>query len=123
MTPREISMEQLTTEMTDFLGLPQDLDLPPLHSIECRRTATSGWSVRAHLAYRGSGQGAVDAIAAWAAYTGGRVETGLPYLSPTQPSGMQRTLSLRVVIAQIPVELYACVDAFWQAPAGSGAPR
>ena len=108
---RELTLSQLTTELTDFLGLPQDLDLPPIRSVECRRTADGDWSVRAVLAAHG--QDAHEAIGAWAAYTGGTVQESSPYATTAYGSGLQRTLSLRVVVAEVPIELCTFVDGLY----------
>lgn len=112
---RELSLSQLTTELTDFLGLPADLDLPPLHSIDCKRNIHTGWQVRAHLNYRGDAQ-AYEAVAAWARYAGGEVTIGKPYVGSIQPSGLQRTVSTQIVVAEVPIELVACVDGLFVAP-------
>lgn len=106
---RKLTMSQLTTELTDFLGLAEDLDLPPVHSIQCKRTHKTGWSVTAWVAGAGDSD-AYEAMAAWAALAGGSVDVGRPYAAPSQPSGMQRTLTVRIVVAEVPIELNSAVD-------------
>ena len=113
---RELNLSQLTTELTDFLGLPAELDLPPVTSVQCKRTEDTPWQVQAWV----SGRDDVETYAhmlAWARYTGGDVVAEpKPYVSPSQPSGMQRTLRLTVVVDELPIELRAGVDALFVVP-------
>lgn len=112
---RELNLSQLTTELTDFLGLPEDIDLPPLHTITCKRTRKTAWSVTAWVDGRTDEQ-RWEAMTAWARFAGGEVTFGRPYASGHQPSGMQRTLTLTVVVAEVPIVLESAVDALFQAP-------
>jgi hypothetical protein len=112
---RELAMSRLTTELTDFLDLPAHLDLPPVRSIECKRTHDTGWTVEAWV---GGDSDAVryEAMLAWARLAGGTVEFSKPYPAGHQPSGIQRTLTVRIVIAQVPIKLVAGVDGLFAVP-------
>jgi len=117
MTARELSLSQLTTELTDFLGLPAELDLPPLYSVSVRRTPDTGWKVKAFLAAHDD-QVTWARMQQWAVYTGGTVEVDeRSYPASHQPSGMQRSLRLIVVVAEVPVEIVSGVDALFEIPA------
>lgn len=109
------TLTDLTRELGDFLDLPDVLGLPPLHSVECRRTATTQWSVSAFLATKGDTE-AWDAIGAWAAVSGAAVTVSRPYASSTQPSGMQRTLEAVISVAGTRIVLRAAVDAMFVPP-------
>jgi len=112
---RDLSLSQLTTELTDFLGLPADMDLPPVSRVSCERGIGGGWKAEARVA-GATDADKVEALSAWASLAGGAVEASGPYPSQTQPSGAQRTLSVRIVVAQVPIELYACVDGLFAVP-------
>lgn len=113
---RELSLSQLTTELTDFLGLPADLDLPPLRTVSCKRSHNDdNWSVEASVAGNSDTQ-RYEAIRAWAAFAGGTVQIGSPYAASHQPCGMQRTLTVRIVVAEVPIVLLAGVDAMFTVP-------
>lgn len=114
---REITMSQLTTELTDFLDLPEALDLPPIQSVQCKRTVHGPWRVCAYLT-AADDDARYRAIAQWAAFAGGTVEVGDPYVATQQPSKMQRTLTVRIVVAEVPIELNAAVDGLFTAPEG-----
>lgn len=113
---RELNLSQLTTELTDFLGLPADLDLPPINSITCKRTADTPWKIEAWISAATDDE-TYARMAEWARYTGGVVQVdGKPYAASHQPSGMQRTLMLTVVVAEVPIELKAGVDGLFVLP-------
>jgi len=114
---RELNLAQLTTELTDFLGLPADLDLPPINSITCKRTHDTGWKVQGWI-NADTDEETYARMTAWARYTGGVVQAdGKPYAAGHQSSGMQRTIKLTVVVAEVPIELRAGVDALFAMPA------
>lgn len=116
---RELNLSQLTTELTDFLGLPADLDLPLVRKVACERTDHDAeWTVEATLEHPFDSDAAWAAISAWAAYTGGTVELGNPYPSSAKcwPSETQRTASLAVVVAGVAIQVKAYVDGEFVAP-------
>lgn len=113
---RELNLSQLTAELTDFLGLPADLDLPPVRSVSCERTQKTGWSVKAFVTAPDDAQ-RYEAMTIWASLSGGEVQVSTPYAARHQPSGMQRTLTVRIVIAQVPITLEAGVDGLFTVPA------
>jgi hypothetical protein len=115
MTGRDLDLSQLTTELTDFLALPADLDLPALHSLSCRRTLHTGWQVRAFVHFRTDAE-AYAAVETWARYAGGSVEVSEPFASPFQPSGMQRKVSTNVVVAEVSIEVTGAVDGLFEVP-------
>lgn len=112
---RELDMSRLTTELTDFLDLPEALDLPAVQSVQCKRAAHGTWQVRAFLTAT-SDDARYRAMSQWAAFAGGSVEISEPYPATHQPSRTQRTLTLRIVVAEVPIELTACVDGLFTAP-------
>lgn len=113
---RELTLSQLTMELTDFLGLPEDLDLPRVQSVSCQRTHKTGWSVTAFVTAPTDAE-RYEAMTTWAKLSGGAVEVSAPYAARHQPSGMQRTLTVRIVVAQVPITLEAGVDGLFTAPA------
>jgi hypothetical protein len=114
---RELSLSQLTTELTDFLGLPADLDLPRVREVSCTRTVAGDWRVEAHLDERErSDPERYEAAAAWASLSGGVVEVSEPYPSAYKPSGKQRSLVVRIAVAGVPVKIYGYVDSLFTAP-------
>lgn len=112
---RELTLSTLAAELSDFLGLPEDLDLPALYSIDLKRTQHSGWSVRAFVAGRTDAE-SYAAVEAWARYAGGTVTVGRPYVAGNQPSGMQRTVSTRILVAEVPIEVAGAIDALFAVP-------
>jgi hypothetical protein len=101
-------LDDLTTQLTDFLGLPADLDLPPLCHVQLeRKQSEADWSARAQLA-RFYGQPAWEALHAWQAATGGTVDVSKPYTSGGKPF---RTISIIVSVAGLEVRVWAHADA------------
>ncbi|HEV2342995.1 MAG TPA: hypothetical protein VGS97_02775 [Actinocrinis sp.] len=115
---RELALSQLTTELTDFLGLPANLGLPPVRKVSCERADNTQWLAEATLDTDFDSAKAWEAIGAWAAYSGGQVELGDAYPSSAQcwPSGTQRTARLTVVVAGVKVCVKAYLDGSFPAP-------
>jgi hypothetical protein len=116
-------LDDLTTQLGDFMELPDTLDLPRLCHVQLERKQDQpGWSARAQLA-RYYGQPAWEALHAWHAATGGTVDVSKPYTG----SGLTpfRTISIIVSVAGLEVRLWAHVDAddpipAWARPAEHG---
>jgi len=109
-----VSTKPLTTlaaEMTDFLALGPDLGLPALDRVALsRRQRDSGWHVVAYPDERDAAS-AIDTVYAWAAFSGSAVHLRTPYAATHQPSGWQLSLETRVVVAEVPIEIHANLDA------------
>lgn len=102
-------LDDLTTQLTDFMGLPADLDLPKLCHVQLeRKDSEPGWTARAQLD-RYYGQPVWEALRAWHAATGAPVEVGDPVshgsLTPW------RTVSVTVRVAALAVRVWGHVDA------------
>lgn len=117
---RELALSQLTTELRDFLDLPETLDLPRLDRVACTFDTSDSapqWACEARIEFPHDQSAAgYRALAQWARYAGGTIEASGPYAGSTWPSGVQRTLSLQVAVAGVRVKLYANVDGTFELP-------
>ena len=122
---RELTLSRLTTELRDFMGLAEDLDLPKVDRIDCAFNADDAeprWVCEAQVNHPATDSGAgFEALSGWARYVGGQIEAGEAYKSGVFASRLQRQLTLRVVVAGVSVELYALVDGLFEIPAAQAA--
>ena len=111
MTATTKTLDTLTAELWDFLGLGPDLDLPELESVSLKRDAhVGGWECTAYTQQKDAAA-AIEAVHAYAAYAGGRIEMHTPYRSAVQPSGWQMSLWTHVVVAEVRIKVLAILDA------------
>jgi hypothetical protein len=109
------TLDDLTTQLTDFLDLPDTLDLPRLCHVQLeRKQHEPGWTARAQLE-RFYGAPAWEALHAWHAATGAPVEVSKPSSHGTATPW--RTISLVVSCAGLQVRVWAHVDAADPIPA------
>jgi hypothetical protein len=102
------TLDTLTAELWDFLGVGADLDLPQLDRVELRRSVhDAGWECTAYTQHKDAGA----AIEAVHAYAGGTVEMHTPYAQGSQPSGWQMSLWTRIKVAEVPIKVLAIIDA------------
>lgn len=101
-------LDDLTTQLTDFMDLPDTLDLPRLCHVQMERKQDQpGWTARAQLA-RYFGQPVWEALHAWHAATGGTVDVSKPYTGAGEPF---RTISVIVSCAGLEVRVWGHVAA------------
>jgi len=102
-------LDDLTTQLTDFLGLPADLDLPKLWHVKLERTYDQpGWTVEAQLT-RYHGPSVWDAVHDWHVATGGTVTVGEP--SNYKSTKPWRTVAVTVSHVGLEVRVWGHVDA------------
>lgn len=102
-------LDDLTTQLTDFLGLPGDLDLPKLCHVKLQRgTQQPGWSAEAQFD-RWYGPSVWECGRAWALATGSTVQIGEPH---TSGGGRPwRGVSVLVSVAGLEVKVWGHVPA------------
>jgi hypothetical protein len=116
--PRSQSLDQLTTELTDFMELPDVLGLPPVCAINLSRRHNTAWTAEAQLWHLTDDQEVWDAVGAWSAATGSPVVVSAkPHASHMRPSGMARTVQITVTVAHLSVRVWSTVDGLAPIPA------
>ena len=114
-TLADAPLSTLTDNLSDFLGLPRDLDLPELASVSLlRRRDDSGWQVNAQLGNCADDLTSYEQIRAWAATGSGKVEFG-----PINRGGIHGTwckVSTVVSFVGVRVEVWAHVAGHFEPP-------
>ena len=102
-------LDDLTTQLADFMELPDTLDLPKLYHVQIeRKQGDSTWTAKAQLS-RYYGAPAWEALRAWHAATGAPVTVSEP--SRYGSGKPWRTISVTVSNAALTVAVWAQVDA------------
>lgn len=105
-------LSDLLPQISDLLALPQDIDLPPLYSVECRRRYdASGWTVRGHL-WQDSDEQAWEHLSEWAGAAVAQIELGHEYGTTKR----ERKASITVVVGNVAVEIWTAVAASFVPP-------
>lgn len=107
-------LDDLTTQLTDFMALPADLDLPPLCAVRLYRSRMdTAWDADAQLDPALKGDDVFAAMHDWAVATGGALTLSKPHYSAGDPF---RTIEVTVSHAGLAVRVWAHVDADAQIP-------
>lgn len=110
-TTTDKPLDILSNEVWDFVGLAADLGLPRIDRVAMFRAQhDEGWRITAHVDHRTPAE-AIEAVYAYANYTGGTVLVRTPFAAAYQPSGFQVSLEARIVVVDVRIEIVANLDA------------